>query len=90
MSLVGNRPLPLYEAEQLTDDQMSKRFLAPVGITGLWQIELRGRKGKMSAKERIALDNKYVEYFTQGKYSFWIDLKILLKTIPALFQKTSV
>ncbi len=43
MSLVGNRPLPLYEAETLTTDSLAKRFLAPAGITGLWQIKKRGR-----------------------------------------------
>ncbi len=41
MSIVGNRPLPLYEAEQLTSDQYIDRFLAPAGLTGLWQVEKR-------------------------------------------------
>jgi len=90
MSLVGNRPLPLYEAELLTKDQLSKRFLAPAGITGLWQVELRGKGGDMSEEERIALDNKYADYFTGQNYSFWFDIKILLRTIPALFQKSTV
>jgi lipopolysaccharide/colanic/teichoic acid biosynthesis glycosyltransferase len=90
MSLVGNRPLPLYEAELLTKDQLSKRFLAPAGITGLWQVELRGKGGEMSEEERIALDNKYADYFTGQNYSFWFDIKILLRTIPALFQKSTV
>ena len=45
MSLVGNRPLPLYEAERLTKDQWAKRFLAPAGITGLWQVTKRGKGG---------------------------------------------
>ena len=90
MSLVGNRPLPVYEAETLTQDQMSKRFLAPAGITGLWQVELRGKKGDMSEDERIALDNRYADYFTGNNYSLWFDLKILLRTVPALFQRSSV
>ncbi|WP_431156713.1 sugar transferase [Winogradskyella poriferorum] len=90
MSLVGNRPLPVYEAELLTQDQMSKRFLAPAGITGLWQVELRGKGGDMSQDERIALDNRYADYFAGNKYSLWFDLKILLRTIPALFQKSTV
>ena len=90
MSLVGNRPLPVYEAELLTQDQMAKRFLAPAGITGLWQIELRGKGGDMSEKERIALDNRYADHFTGNNYSLWFDLKILLKTVPALFQKSTV
>jgi lipopolysaccharide/colanic/teichoic acid biosynthesis glycosyltransferase len=40
---VGNRPLPVYEAELITGDEISKRFLAPPGITGLWQVELEER-----------------------------------------------
>lgn len=90
MSLVGNRPLPVYEAECLTKDQMSKRFLAPAGITGIWQVELRGKGGNMSEEERIDLDNKYADYFTGNNYSFWFDLKILLRTVPALFQQSTV
>lgn len=90
MSLVGNRPLPVYEAELLTQDQMSKRFLAPAGITGLWQVELRGKGGDMSEEERIALDNKYADYFSGNNYSLWFDIQILLRTIPALFQKSTV
>jgi lipopolysaccharide/colanic/teichoic acid biosynthesis glycosyltransferase len=84
MSIVGNRPLPLYEAEQLTSDDWSERFLAPAGITGLWQVEKRG-KSDMSEEERKALDNQYARNF-----SFWNDIKIILKTIPALFQKENV
>ncbi len=49
MSLVGNRPLPLYEAENLTTDNLAKRFMAPAGITGLWQVKKRG-KPEMSAR----------------------------------------
>ncbi|MFN3950948.1 MAG: sugar transferase [Thermaurantimonas sp.] len=84
MSIVGNRPLPLYEAEQLTSDDWSERFLAPAGITGLWQVEKRG-KSSMSEEERKALDNQYARNF-----SFWNDIKIILKTIPALLQKENV
>ncbi|NVO19543.1 MAG: sugar transferase [Bacteroidetes bacterium] len=90
MSIVGNRPLPVYEAEQLTQDVMSKRFLAPAGITGLWQVELRGRGGVMSEDERKRLDNEYADHFVNGNYSFWYDIKLILRTIPALFQKDTV
>jgi len=90
MSIVGNRPLPVYEAELLTQDALSKRFLAPAGITGLWQVELRGKGGDMSEEERMQLDNKYADYFTGKNYSFWYDIKIILKTIPALLQKSAV
>lgn len=84
MSLVGNRPLPLYEARMLTSDEWASRFLGPAGITGLWQISKRGRR-EMSDCERRKLDNFYTE-----KFSFWMDLKIILKTIPALIQKEHV
>jgi lipopolysaccharide/colanic/teichoic acid biosynthesis glycosyltransferase len=90
MSIVGNRPLPVYEAEMLTEDVRSKRFLAPAGITGLWQVELRGKSGNMSEEERVQFDNKYADYFTGNNYSFWLDLKIILRTIPALMQKSTV
>ncbi len=85
MSIVGNRPLPLYEAELLTSDDWGARFMAPAGITGLWQVELRGKGGVMSEEERKALDNKYAE-----TYSFWGDIKLILSTIPALIQKQNV
>jgi lipopolysaccharide/colanic/teichoic acid biosynthesis glycosyltransferase len=84
MSIVGNRPLPLYEAEKLTTDKYILRFAAPAGITGLWQVEKRG-KGEMSEEERLMLDNVYAQ-----TYSLKNDLKLILKTIPALFQKESV
>lgn len=90
MSIVGNRPLPVYEAELLTDGDISKRFLAPPGITGLWQVELRGRGGDMSEEERMRLDNEYADQFKGNNYSFWYDMKLILRTVPALFQKDTV
>ncbi len=48
MSIVGNRPLPLYEAELLTSDEHIDRFMGPAGLTGLWQVEKRGEAGKLS------------------------------------------
>jgi lipopolysaccharide/colanic/teichoic acid biosynthesis glycosyltransferase len=90
MSIVGNRPLPVYEAELLTKDTMSKRFLAPAGITGLWQVELRGRGGEMSEEERMRLDNEYADHFTGNNYSFWYDMKLILRTFPGLIQKSTV
>ncbi|RCH55387.1 sugar transferase [Mucilaginibacter hurinus] len=84
MSIVGNRPLPLYEAEKLTTDKYALRFAAPAGITGLWQVEKRG-KSEMSEEERLELDNYYAEH-----HSIWNDAKVILKTIPALLQKEKV
>ena len=85
MSIVGNRPLPLYEAELLTSDEYIDRFMAPAGLTGLWQVEKRGDSGKMSADERKQLDIKYAKTF-----SFWIDMRIILKTVTAFIQKENV
>lgn len=81
MSVVGNRPLPLYEAEQLTNDQWGTRFIAPAGITGWWQINKQAAK-ELPESERMRLDIEYAENF-----SIWFDLKIILKTIPAMIQK---
>jgi lipopolysaccharide/colanic/teichoic acid biosynthesis glycosyltransferase len=90
MSIVGNRPLPVYEAELLTEDALSKRFLAPAGITGLWQVELRGKGGNMSEDERKRLDNEYADHFKGNSFSFWYDIKLILRTVPALLQKSAV
>jgi len=84
MSVVGNRPLPVYEAEMLTSNEWSMRFLGPAGLTGLWQISKRGKED-MSERERKKLDNFYAQ-----KYSIWLDLRIIAGTIPALFQKEKV
>jgi lipopolysaccharide/colanic/teichoic acid biosynthesis glycosyltransferase len=84
MSIVGNRPLPLYEAEKLTTDKYALRFAAPAGITGLWQVEKRG-KGDMSEEERLMLDNTYAQ-----NHSLANDIKLIFKTIPALLQKENV
>lgn len=84
MSIVGNRPLPLYEAELLTSNEWCTRFLGPAGITGLWQISKRG-KSEMSDKERRQLDNYYVNHS-----SLIFDLKIIALTVPAIFQKENV
>jgi lipopolysaccharide/colanic/teichoic acid biosynthesis glycosyltransferase len=84
MSLVGNRPLPLYEAATLTTNEFVERFMAPAGMTGLWQIRKRG-KADMSTDERIELDISYARK-SNLLYDFWI----MAKTPSALFQKTDV
>jgi len=85
MSIVGNRPLPLNEAEALTKKKWSRRFRAASGLTGLWQVEKRGRKGSMSEEERFALDNYYAE-----NNSFWGDIKIIFRTLAVFIQKENV
>ncbi|CAG5068635.1 hypothetical protein DYBT9623_01367 [Dyadobacter sp. CECT 9623] len=86
MSLVGNRPLPLYEAEKMTTDDKIFRFAAPAGLTGLWQVTKRGKgKADMSEEERTQLDITYAKEF-----SFKMDMHIILKTFPALLQSENV
>ena len=85
MSVVGNRPLPLYEAEKLTIDQSIDRFMAPAGLTGLWQVEERGKGGAMSAEERKQLDITYGQ-----TYSFMLDMKIIFRTLFAFKQEENV
>ena len=85
MSIVGNRPLPLYEAEKLTADSSIDRFMAPAGLTGLWQVEERGKGGNMSAEERKQLDITYGQ-----TYNFMLDMKIIFRTLFAFVQKENV
>jgi lipopolysaccharide/colanic/teichoic acid biosynthesis glycosyltransferase len=84
MSLVGNRPLPLYEAVQLTTDEYAARFMAPAGITGLWQVKKRGNK-EMSVEERINMDIDYAI-----NCNFATDFWIIANTPSALLQKENV
>ena len=84
MSLVGNRPLPLYEAQTLTTDEYAARFMAPAGITGLWQVKKRGNKD-MSVEERINIDIAYA-----SNCNFATDLWIIANTPSALLQKENV
>ncbi|HBN07359.1 MAG TPA: hypothetical protein DD435_01500 [Cyanobacteria bacterium UBA8530] len=75
--LVGNRPLPVYEADLLKEAWQRVRFQAPAGITGLWQISGRS---ELSDVERLAMDSYYaVSRSPLG------DLGILFRTIPVLF-----
>ncbi|MBU1368601.1 MAG: sugar transferase [Bacteroidetes bacterium] len=81
MSVVGNRPLPLYEAEKLTTDQWAYRFMAPAGITGMWQIHADRFR---SEEKRINLDNQYAMIASPKK-----DLEIILKSFPTFFRKNN-
>jgi exopolysaccharide production protein ExoY len=77
MSLVGPRPCVPYEYEQYLPWQKQRFGVAP-GLTGLWQVS---GKNLTTFNEMINLDIYY------GKHqSFWFDLKIIAKTIPALFE----
>jgi lipopolysaccharide/colanic/teichoic acid biosynthesis glycosyltransferase len=79
MSLVGPRPPLQTEFAQFTDFQKQKMAVTP-GITCLWQIS--GRNDIRDFDEWVRLDLEYIQ-----KWSIWLDLKILLKTIPAVLAQ---
>jgi lipopolysaccharide/colanic/teichoic acid biosynthesis glycosyltransferase len=77
MSLVGPRPCLDWEAEMFPA-RFAERFDVPPGLTGLWQVSGRSTMGTL---EMLELDLAYVR-----SWSFWTDLMILLRTIPALLR----
>lgn len=79
MSLVGPRPPLLGEYQQFGPEHAQRMAVLP-GLTGLWQVTARRDP---SFQRYTRLDCEYV-----GTRSFWLDLKILLKTIPAVLQGT--
>lgn len=77
MSLVGPRP-QLPEEVAMYDDWHYQRFLVQPGVTGLWQVNGRS---DLTFDEMVRLDLYYAEH-----WSPWLDLKILIRTIPAVFS----
>jgi exopolysaccharide biosynthesis polyprenyl glycosylphosphotransferase len=78
MSLVGPRPLPLRDYRGFDQDWVRRRFSVRPGITCLWQVNGRS---SISFKEWMELDLHYIDH-----WSFWLDAKILAKTIPAVLK----
>jgi lipopolysaccharide/colanic/teichoic acid biosynthesis glycosyltransferase len=78
MSLVGPRPLPVRDYDRLADWHR-KRYLVLPGITGLWQISGRS---ELTFDDLVRLDFYYLEH-----WSIWLDITILLKTIPAILVR---
>lgn len=78
MSLVGPRPVPLYEAA-LYQPEHYERLMALPGLTGLWQVEGRG---EVTFEEMMRLDIRYVRQRT-----IWLDLLILVRTVPAILLR---
>jgi exopolysaccharide biosynthesis polyprenyl glycosylphosphotransferase len=81
MSLVGPRPLPVQEVARFDDVSHRRRLSVKPGLTCLWQV--RGRNEITSFKEWVRLDLEYID-----NWSLWLDLQILLRTIPAVFTGT--
>ncbi|MFZ0041548.1 MAG: sugar transferase, partial [Solirubrobacteraceae bacterium] len=78
MSLVGPRPLPMRDFDRL-EDWHKKRYLVLPGITGLWQVSGRS---ELDFDDLVRLDFLYLE-----RWSMFLDLSILLKTIPAVLSR---
>jgi exopolysaccharide biosynthesis polyprenyl glycosylphosphotransferase len=80
MSLVGPRPLPLRDVQRFDRPWLMRRFSVPPGLTGLWQVSGRS---DLTFDEWITLDLAYID-----NWSLRLDLRILLRTIPAVFRGT--
>jgi exopolysaccharide biosynthesis polyprenyl glycosylphosphotransferase len=78
MSLVGPRPLPVRDYQGFDQDWQRRRFSVTPGITCLWQIEGRSDVG---FEKWMKLDMQYID-----EWSFWLDLQILARTIPAVLK----
>ncbi|HLM51255.1 MAG TPA: sugar transferase, partial [Solirubrobacteraceae bacterium] len=78
MSLVGPRPLPLRDFDRM-DEWHKKRYLVLPGMTGLWQVSGRSELG---FDDLVRLDFLYLE-----RWSVFLDLTILLKTVPAVIVR---
>jgi exopolysaccharide biosynthesis polyprenyl glycosylphosphotransferase len=81
MSLVGPRPLPVDEVKRFENLAHRRRLSVKPGLTCLWQIS--GRNQISDFKEWVRLDLEYIDH-----WSLWLDLKILIRTIPAVFTGT--
>jgi exopolysaccharide biosynthesis polyprenyl glycosylphosphotransferase len=80
MSLVGPRPLPVRDYEGFEQDWQRRRFSVRPGLTCLWQINGRST---VSFKHWMDLDMRYID-----QWSLWLDIIILVKTIPAILRGT--
>jgi exopolysaccharide biosynthesis polyprenyl glycosylphosphotransferase len=78
MSLVGPRPLPERDFQRL-EEWHKKRYLVTPGITGLWQVSGRS---ELDFDDLVRLDFLYLE-----RWSVFLDLSILVKTVPAVFSR---
>lgn len=77
MSLVGPRPLPVDEVQRFDDPAHRRRLSVKPGLTCLWQVS--GRNEVKDFKDWVRLDLEYID-----NWSFWLDLKILWRTVPVV------
>jgi exopolysaccharide biosynthesis polyprenyl glycosylphosphotransferase len=78
MSLVGPRPMSLRDVQLFDSSHLMRRFRVKPGLTGLWQVSGRS---ETTFEQWITMDFKYID-----DWSLWLDLKILLQTIPAVLK----
>lgn len=81
MSLVGPRPLPVDEVKRFNDPAHRRRLSVKPGITCLWQVS--GRNEIKEFQDWVRMDLEYID-----NWSLWLDIKILLRTLPAVFRAT--
>jgi lipopolysaccharide/colanic/teichoic acid biosynthesis glycosyltransferase len=94
---------PRYNADGTFIDfnlERNWRFIGAAGLTGLWQVELRGQGGEMSREERFSLDSMYAFYGKYPKYAFgnkyakytgfWGDIRLILRTVKVFIQRGDV
>jgi exopolysaccharide biosynthesis polyprenyl glycosylphosphotransferase len=79
MSLVGPRPLPVYEIEKIEKRAQRRRLSVKPGLTCLWQVS--GRNRITSFDDWVALDLAYID-----NWSLWLDLQIIARTLPAVLR----
>lgn len=79
MSLVGPRPLPVDEVARFDDLAHRRRLSVKPGLTCLWQVS--GRSNVRDFEEWVRLDLEYID-----NWSLWLDIRILFRTIPAVFS----
>ncbi len=80
MSLVGPRPLPMRDVNNFSEASLMRRFSVKPGLTGLWQVSGRSNT---SFANWMKLDLEYID-----RWSLLLDMKILARTIPAVFKKS--
>jgi exopolysaccharide biosynthesis polyprenyl glycosylphosphotransferase len=80
MSLVGPRAMSVHDYQSFNEDWQRRRFSVRPGITCLWQVHGRN---SIPFDQWMELDMQYID-----KWSLWLDLKILLQTIPAVLRGT--
>ena len=80
MSLVGPRPLPVRDVSKFEEGWLLRRFCVVPGLTGLWQVNARST---VNFEDWVKQDFEYID-----NWSLWLDLRILLKTVPVVLRGT--